>query len=590
MSYVSDIKKYTHNIFSAASSHVPVTSIACLMIFAPTLIYLPNNGGASYDLPLNLMTAGLLAFFVMGVLLTRSFRFSTLLDDNDMTHAQLFLLFCIALAVLLQDNDYALISGISRFLSLGCVFILWLMLNQIPQLREQQRYLLAGIVLFSVLQSALSIFQIIFPSLLNSLMEFKFDSTAIRPYGIFQQVNVLASFLATGLVCSVCLWIKNNKDFSLTILLSALVISVALFLTQSRTGLLGVLISLLIIFMISGPQIRIKLIKIIFIIILGAVIASAVRYQISLGTREYNGSNVARFELWLHSAEMILAKPFSGWGFGSFEHDFARMRMDAHSYENAFDVHHPHNEMLYYWIEGGVLALTGLMAVLISWFLPLWKLRHNVERQILWSLTLPVVLHTMLEFPLYQSLPHLWLLLLLGHLALRASEDEATPSSCKAKRSHFSLRLILAMLALGVSLFFFSGLQTNALLTQAERGQFHTFPSRDQLWNPWIQGERYEFGEMVHCLMRYNQTRDERLLARFVQQSSLWLERHNDLNVFRNAVMIEWHLRHYQRSRRLLREALTLYPTDESLLQLKAKMMTEWSSAAYAVTDETGNF
>lgn len=493
------------------------------------------------------MTAGLLALFVTGILLTRKFRFAMLLNDNDMTHAQLFMLFCIALAVLLQESDHALVSGVFRFLNLGFIFILWLVLNQVPQLRNQQITLLTGIVLFAVLQSVLSILQVIFPTWLHSLLEFKFDPSAIRPYGIFQQVNVLASFL-------------------------------------------GFVLALSIIFIISAPQVRIKIIKIIFVIFLGAVIASVVRYQISLGTREYTGSNTLRFELWLHSVEMILAKPFSGWGFGSFEHEFARIRMDAHAYKNSFDVVHPHNEILYYWIEGGMLAFTGLMAILISWFLPFWKLRKNVERQLLWSLTLPVVLHTMLEFPLYQSLPHLWLLLLLGHLALRSSEDNATPCVCKEKRRHFSLRLTLAMLTLGVSVFFFSGLQTNALLTQAERGQFLSYPSRDQLWNPWIQGERYEFGEMVHCLMRYNQTRDERLLARFVQQSSLWLERHNDLNVFRNAVMIEWHLRHYQRSRRLLRQALTLYPADESLLQLKAKMMTEWSSAAYAVTDETGNF
>lgn len=585
MSFFSDIKKYTHDIFSAASNHVPVASIACLAVFAPTLIYIPNNGGSSYDLPLNLMTAGLMALIVTGVLLKRNFRFATLLDDNDTTHAQLLMLFCMALAVLLQENDNALISGIYRFFNLGFIFILWLALNQISQLRAQQVTLLTGIVLFAILQSVLSILQVIFPTWLHSLLEFKFDTSAIRPYGIFQQVNVLASFLATGLICSVWLWIKNDKNFSLVISMSALVISVALFLTQSRAGLLGFVLALSIIFIISAPQVRIKIIKIIFVIFLGAVIASVVRYQISLGTREYTGSNTLRFELWLHSVEMILAKPFSGWGFGSFEHEFARIRMDAHAYKNSFDVVHPHNEILYYWIEGGMLAFTGLMAILISWFLPFWKLRKNVERQLLWSLTLPVVLHTMLEFPLYQSLPHLWLLLLLGHLALRSSEDDATLSACKEKRRHFSLRLTLA-----ISVFFFSGLQTNALLTQAERGQFLSYPSRDQLWNPWIQGERYEFGEMVHCLMRYNQTRDERLLARFVQQSSLWLERHNDLNVFRNAVMIEWHLRHYQRSRRLLRQALTLYPTDESLLQLKAKMMTEWSSAAYAVTDETGNF
>lgn len=266
MSFFSDIKKYTHDIFSAASNHVPVASIACLAVFAPTLIYIPNNGGSSYDLPLNLMTAGLMALIVTGVLLKRNFRFATLLDDNDTTHAQLFMLFCMALAVLLQENDHTLISGIYRFFNLGFIFILWLALNQISQLRDQQVTLLTGIVLFAILQSVLSILQVIFPTWLHSLLEFKFDTSAIRPYGIFQQVNVLASFLATGLICSVWLWIKNDKNFSLVISMSALVISVALFLTQSRAGLLGFVLALSIIFIISAPQVRIKIIKIIFVI------------------------------------------------------------------------------------------------------------------------------------------------------------------------------------------------------------------------------------------------------------------------------------------------------------------------------------
>ncbi|MBS0906212.1 pilin glycosylation ligase domain-containing protein [Pantoea dispersa] len=202
-----------------------------------------------------------MALIVTGVLLKRNFRFATLLDDNDTTHAQLFMLFCMALAVLLQENNHTLISGIYRFFNLGFIFILWLALNQISQLRDQQVTLLTGIVLFAILQSVLSILQVIFPTWLHSLLEFKFDTSAIRPYGIFQQVNVLASFLATGLICSVWLWIKNDKNFSLVISMSALVISVALFLTQSRAGLLGFVLALSIIFIISAPQVRIKIIK-----------------------------------------------------------------------------------------------------------------------------------------------------------------------------------------------------------------------------------------------------------------------------------------------------------------------------------------
>ncbi|CQR23182.1 lipid A core-O-antigen ligase [Yersinia enterocolitica] len=42
----------------------------------------------------------------------------------------------------------------------------------------------------------------------DNWMEF---DPAQRPYGIFQQVNVLASYLATGYACAVYLFMVSNK-------------------------------------------------------------------------------------------------------------------------------------------------------------------------------------------------------------------------------------------------------------------------------------------------------------------------------------------------------------------------------------------
>lgn len=568
----------------------PFASLACLICFLPTLIYLPNSGGNGFDLPLNLLTAGCLALLAATLLLKNWRQPRDLIDDNVMTHALLLMLFCFALAVILQENDNGLLTGVIRLLGLSAILILWLLLGLMPQLWQQRQQIIAGIVLLSTLQALLAIAQTCFPAQLQTLMEFRYHAGQIRPYGIFQQFNLLASFLATGLAATVWLCLQSDIRHRFLLLPAVLINSLALLLTQSRTGAFGFALALLVMLLVCDRRQRAVIIRIVMVMALAVLCALLLRNELAPGMREFAASDLARQQLLEYTLRMIMEKPFSGWGFGQFEYHFSRIRMVDAIHLKDFNATHPHNEWLYSWVEGGVLPMVGFTAVLLAWLTPLWRWRSQPQRLMLWSLTLPVMLHSMVEFPLYQSLPHLWLLMLLTHLALRQPEDRSMIEPATPGLPSRMLRLNMAGGAIALMLFFFSGLQTNALLTQAERGQFLSYPSRDQLWNPWIQGERYEFGEMVHCLMRYNQTRDERLLARFVQQSSLWLERHNDLNVFRNAVMIEWHLRHYQRSRRLLRQALTLYPTDESLLQLKAKMMTEWSSAAYAVTDETGNF
>ncbi|MGR5542648.1 pilin glycosylation ligase domain-containing protein, partial [Vibrio campbellii] len=79
-----------------------------------------------------------------------------------------------------------------------------------------------------------------------------YNTVANRPYGIFQQPNVMASFLATGLVISGYLLArKNNKYSSLgdtaILYLTPIMTTPLLVVLSSRTGWLGALIGALLI-------------------------------------------------------------------------------------------------------------------------------------------------------------------------------------------------------------------------------------------------------------------------------------------------------------------------------------------------------
>jgi O-antigen polymerase len=81
---------------------------------------------------------------------------------------------------------------------------------------------------------------------------------------------------------------------------------------------------------------------------------------------------------------------------------------------------HPHNELLLWGLEGGLLpmlAITGF-ACWVTW--RIWSHGPRGERLLMTALPLPLVLHSMTEFPFYYSLGH-WLafLLILGMIADR---------------------------------------------------------------------------------------------------------------------------------------------------------------------------
>jgi O-antigen polymerase len=81
---------------------------------------------------------------------------------------------------------------------------------------------------------------------------------------------------------------------------------------------------------------------------------------------------------------------------------------------------HPHNELLLWGVEGGLLPMLAMIgfAGWVTW--RIWSRGPRGERLLMTVLPLPLVLHALTEFPFYYSLGH-WLafLLILGMIGDR---------------------------------------------------------------------------------------------------------------------------------------------------------------------------
>lgn len=278
-----------------------------------------------------------------------------------------------------------------------------------------------------------------------------YDPAYGRPYGIFQQVNVMSSFLVTSLVVSAWLYGEAGRRWEKgLVLLAPLVMPALVLMTQSRTGWLAALIALPLVMAHLWYLDRRRFTQWAVALGIGTALGlllwwapwSEVRVERDLARAG------ERLPIYLHSLRMILEEPLSGWGYGRFQHDFlhsfadwrASLPINQPEIVEPFitqNYSHPHNELLLWGVEGGLLPMAAILAFGIWVF---WRiLAHGPkgERLLYCALLLPLTLHAMTEYPFYHSIAH-WLafLLLLGLVA-----ERCWPSRERANRYTFGIRV-----------------------------------------------------------------------------------------------------------------------------------------------------
>ncbi|MBH8581549.1 PglL family O-oligosaccharyltransferase [Bisbaumannia pacifica] len=272
-----------------------------------------------------------------------------------------------------------------------------------------------------------------------------------RPVGIFQQVNVMSSFLVTALVISAWLYGEAGRRWERGVILMApLAMPALVLMTQSRTGWLAALIALPLVMGHLWFQDRHRFGQWAGVLSLGISLGlllwwapwSEVRVERDLARAG------ERLPVYLHSLRMILEEPLSGWGYGRFQHDFLHSFAD---WRASLPINqpvivepiitrnysHPHNELLLWGVEGGLLPMAAILAF-GGW--AFWRiLAHGPkgERLLFCALLLPLALHAMTEYPFYHSIAH-WLafLLLLGLVA-----EQCWPSRKSVNRYTFGIRV-----------------------------------------------------------------------------------------------------------------------------------------------------
>jgi len=280
---------------------------------------------------------------------------------------------------------------------------------------REDRFNVLYLVLGAVgIEAVLGLLQFYFPAVGKWV---GYSSEVNQPFGVFLQRNVLASFLATGLALAT--WLLANDPGAAKWkrwLCYGLMPPVAMLLVvgQSRAGQVGAIIAMALLWPALVRERRESVSRVLALIALGLVAG-----WLSLGAAESRlGETVGtRPLIWSQSLKLFAESPWLGQGYGGFESAYLRAYGVAKGNDAAFPVleenlDHPHNEILFWAVEGGILPVIGI-AIAIAGFLLV--LRRGPWRRSLAFLALvaPIVLHTQTEFPFDMSTTHWFVFLLL---------------------------------------------------------------------------------------------------------------------------------------------------------------------------------
>ncbi|QJT28664.1 ligase [Aeromonas media] len=438
--------------------------------------------------------------------------------------------------------------------------------------RDRLLYLLLGAVAIEALLGLVQYY------LLTPGNWIGYDIRVNRPYGIFQQPNVMASFMATGLALAIWLELRKDRNPWLQGLRYGVIVSTSLLLVvlQSRVGQLGGALALILLV----PQLyrQRQLGRMLGLVALGFAFGLVSQYGMSGVKRgiEIYQSGGYRPIYWAYCTKLISQMPWTGWGYGSFESVFLQHYMADKAQHPAmvqieYNLDHPHNEFLYWAVEGGIAPMIGM--VLMGGAL-LWRVSRAgwVRGPALLALVTPILLHTQTEYPFYHAIAHWWALLLLVHV-LDAEVEEGAEVSWReyTYRPWLLLRFAAIAIPLIVVPFMLTAIHTAWVVTQYERGGYKQPALLLDIVNPMAWLTRVEFDVNAVRLAVGLRANNPTELEAYLDWGQEFVRHTPRANIYANMVLALNALGRQEEAQRLRTQALLLYPGEPLLTASAAK-------------------
>lgn len=510
----------------------------------------------------------------------RSLRFSKL------TVGLLFSCLLMTLPLLYSNAEPE--AAAARLGGLWAGFLLFLLLQQFQLSNKYKQQLLWMVVLAVLIESAFGYTQFFFlPE--NNL--FDFDVLRDRPYGIFQQPNVMASFLATGLLLSGYLLARQQKKYGrklshISLLYLVPVITVPLLVIMaSRTGWLGATLGVVTILpYLYRFSTRKRLLGWSLSILLGITAGVAILNTSGKAADTFaNKTNLESLRLitYPQTIDMLIEKPFTGYGYGRFEAAYTLYTARQHQLNPSYPagvqtLTHPHNELMFWGVEGGLLPVLGMLLAAGFVLLKIHSARKGTRLAML-GLFIPITLHSQLEYPFYHSVIH-WVIfiILIFWVDQRSSRYYQHPFSNMAR---FSIKATGIIMPLLITVYMVTALHSNYILTRFERTASRDPDVLAKVSNPLAWKTRLDWDIYSTYLALGLKTGKPDLIQPYVDWSQQVIKQKPRVLLYSNLILAYQAMGEPSKAEQIQTEAEFLFP-DYDLSELTVNTWPEEKSKA----------
>ena len=394
-----------------------------------------------------------------------------------------------------------------------------------------------------------------------------------RPHGVFLQPNVMASFMATGLAMALFLSIQkrlfnNTLAVKYLILFSLFSTSFVLILLQSRTGFVAAIAAILLtvpyLYHICKKQLVINF-AIVAIGAISAIICLENSDTPIRGQQVYENVG-ARDAQFIVSLDMIKEKPLLGYGYGGFERSFIdhfnKYAIETPDIGNTVTrLSHPHNEVLFWVVEGGILALFAFILFTIGYITTWLKVPYRLGLALL-ALIFPILLHSQLEFPFYSSVSHWLVFLIMLWLVDRYTLADNAESTFIACPQTFLIRFVALFIPTIFVPFLLTSLHTAHILVAHEKNPTNpkAFERLSNIVNPIAWLGRLDAAVYSHTLIKGLNDKDVNKLEKYLTWALKRLKHTPRESLYENSLLVLKILGRNEAYKLLLEEAEITFP------------------------------
>ena len=538
--------------------------------------FFPNPGGHGLYLPFNII-GWIFISLIIGVGFWRIYETRVIQLSQFFSYALLATLFLI-LPLFYRNNDLASWSH-HRLLGLVGGVLFYFSLLQFTLSKKESHFFLNVILGGVVIESILGISQYYFFSQDNWM---GYDTNQNFPHGVFQQKNMMGIFMVTG--CAISLYLlKNDQEFpqykivSFIIFFMPFVGSILLIALKSKSAFLSYFVFLCLV----AIKIRIKKRKYQVWVLLSIIGFSIGLLSPKLFQRKFSerplatviDSNNSRLVYYKNTFNLFLEEPLQGQGYGSFrskyrEIDASRLAREPHSEikESSKVMDHPHNEILLWAAEGGILPLIGLFVIAISYLLMIFKAEVFKSMSYL-SLIFPILLSTQVSLPFSLSLTH-W----ITFLSILFITDMHIGKLLKLKFNLVGIALFPALaIPLITSNYMFGALQTAKTIIEYEETGLsnHDLLLATKKPGAWrMKHENYKLKVLYDQGIR---TGDKQTLKLFLSESEKFLQFAPFIHLFRSMETVYRSMGVFEEADAIRKRAEYIYPTQYQKIYGKNK-------------------